>query len=74
MSVTAGLEGILIKWLGFIKDLFITGQNIETVVDILGDILQDGRGMIGHDVYIDGRVSGLSVGSLLTFLSSNLLD
>ena len=42
VCVTAGLERILIQWLCFIKYLFITGQNIQTVVDILGDILQDG--------------------------------
>ena len=64
MSVTAGLEGILIQWLGFIKDLFITGQNIKTVVDILGDILQDGRWVIRVNVNVDGCVPGLSVRSV----------
>ena len=64
VSVSAGLEGILIKRFCFIKNLLVAGQNVETVVDILGNIFQDGRGMIRHDVYIDGRVPGLSIGSV----------
>ena len=46
MSVAADIEGILIHWLGFIKDLFITGQNVEAVVDILRNIFRDGRWVI----------------------------
>ena len=60
MSVAADIEGILIHWLGFIKNLFITGQNVEAVVDILRNILQDSRGMIRLDM----EINGLSVGSV----------
>ena len=60
MSVAAGIEGILIHWLGFVKNLFITGQNVEAVVDILRNILQDSRGMIRLDM----DINGLSVGSV----------
>ena len=60
MSAAAGIEGILIHWLGFVKNLFITGQNVEAVVDILRNILQDSRGMIRLDM----DINGLSVGSV----------
>ena len=56
MSVAAGIEGILIHWLGFVKNLFITGQHVEAVVDIFRNIFQDSRGMIRLDMDINGRV------------------
>ena len=64
VSVSAGFKRILVHWFRFIENLLITGQNVETIVDILGDILQNSRGVIGLNMDIDGRVPGLSVGSV----------
>ena len=40
MFVTTGIQSILVNWFHFIKNLFIAGNNVEPVINILGNILQ----------------------------------
>ena len=66
MCISAVVKSFLVQWCSFVKRVFVTGNLRESIINRLGDVVDDARWVIRFSVDVKWCVVGLGIGHVFT--------